>query len=262
MPESKLARLAKSGEIKKNTLVISPTRTKNRWIEAKDFPALAKMIEDALLQARKEKSDSKQVAIVEATVVEPSGVEANPQIDNKLAERLKDFLMAGEEIEFVCLQIKKMALKRDGIVATNMRFIMAKPKMLGRFEFIDCMWIDLYDAHVKEGILGSTFEIYSHAGRYSMEYLAKKDARKIYQIAQNREQAVRWQRRQLEMEEKSAGATQINIGQPAAAQPPAQLSPPADDPMAKLAKLKQMVDAGLIEQAEYDSTKARILESF
>ena len=107
------------------------------------FAPLAKLIEDALSQARREKAESKQVAIVEATVVESGRVEPDSQIDNKLAERLKDFLMAGEEIEFVCMQIKKMALKRDGIVATNMRFIMAKPKMLGRFEFIDCMWIDL-----------------------------------------------------------------------------------------------------------------------
>ena len=33
----------------------------------------------------------------------------------------------------------------------------------------------------------------------------------------------------------------------------------ADDPMAKLSKLKQMLDAGLIEQEEYDATKQRIL---
>ncbi len=34
---------------------------------------------------------------------------------------------------------------------------------------------------------------------------------------------------------------------------------PADDPMATLTKLKQLLDAGLIEQAEYDSKKAEIL---
>jgi hypothetical protein len=33
----------------------------------------------------------------------------------------------------------------------------------------------------------------------------------------------------------------------------------ADDPMAKLSKLKQMLDTGLIEQEEYDATKQRIL---
>ena len=44
--------------------------------------------------------------------------------------------------------------------------------------------------------------------------------------------------------------------------PPAQPSPPVNDPtFARLAKLKQLLDAGLIEQSEYDSTKAKILDS-
>ena len=34
-----------------------------------------------------------------------------------------------------------------------------------------------------------------------------------------------------------------------------------DDPMEKLSKLKKMLDAGLIEQAEYDSKKSEILSS-
>lgn len=33
----------------------------------------------------------------------------------------------------------------------------------------------------------------------------------------------------------------------------------AEDPMEKLAKLKKMLDAGLIEQADFDSKKAEIL---
>ncbi len=34
-----------------------------------------------------------------------------------------------------------------------------------------------------------------------------------------------------------------------------------NDPVEKLAKLKKMLDAGLIEQGEYDENKKRILES-
>ncbi len=46
------------------------------------------------------------------------------------------------------------------------------------------------------------------------------------------------------------------MGQPA---PQAQAVPVADDPMAALTKLKQLVDNGLITQAEFDSKKAEIL---
>ena len=36
-------------------------------------------------------------------------------------------------------------------------------------------------------------------------------------------------------------------------------SAPSDDPVETLAKLKRMLDAGLIEQSEYDAKKAEIL---
>ncbi len=49
---------------------------------------------------------------------------------------------------------------------------------------------------------------------------------------------------------------QQTFTQPAA---PAAPAAPADDPIATLTKLKQMLDAGLIEQSEYDAKKADIL---
>ena len=49
-------------------------------------------------------------------------------------------------------------------------------------------------------------------------------------------------------------------GQPQAQQPTQPQAPqPAEDPMVRLTKLKQMLDAGLIEQSEYDSVKKEIL---
>ena len=44
---------------------------------------------------------------------------------------------------------------------------------------------------------------------------------------------------------------------PAAA--PAAAAPAADDPMAKLTQAKQMLDAGLITQEDYDGIKAKVL---
>jgi membrane protease subunit (stomatin/prohibitin family) len=39
----------------------------------------------------------------------------------------------------------------------------------------------------------------------------------------------------------------------------APAAPAADDPVAKLTKAKQMLDAGLITQADYDALKAKAL---
>ncbi|TXK18474.1 SPFH domain-containing protein [Homoserinibacter sp. GY 40078] len=46
---------------------------------------------------------------------------------------------------------------------------------------------------------------------------------------------------------------------PAPAPAPAPAAAPADDPMAKLTQAKQMLDAGLITQDDYDALKARVL---
>ena len=42
-------------------------------------------------------------------------------------------------------------------------------------------------------------------------------------------------------------------------QPVAPPAPPADDPIAKLKKAKEMLDLGLITQADYDAMKAKAL---
>lgn len=46
----------------------------------------------------------------------------------------------------------------------------------------------------------------------------------------------------------------------AAVAAPAQAAPAADDPEARLAKLKSLLDKGLVTQADYDSAKAEILK--
>ena len=64
-------------------------------------------------------------------------------------------------------------------------------------------------------------------------------------------------RRQRDMEEKRAGAGGLVINSPLnALQSNAE---PSDDPVAVLGKLKQLLDAGLIEQSEYDAKKQDIL---
>lgn len=246
-----LKQLIDQGKVAKGDMLASPTATKNQWVVAESISVIAKSI-DAVTQRRK---DEKAEAKAEAKAAKKAAPGSQEQAVREHVEKL---LVPGEQIEFICMQGKAMMLKRDAVVSTNQRLMMVKPKMLGRFEFIDVMWIDLSDAHVKEGIIGSTFTARSQAGNYKIDNLSKDDARRLYQTAQQREQEARWQRRQLAMEESAAGAMQINI--PAAAAP-APAAAPADDPMEKLAKLKKMLEAGLIEQSEFDAKKKQIIDS-
>ncbi len=57
------------------------------------------------------------------------------------------------------------------------------------------------------------------------------------------------------------GAMMGNVMNPGMQQPGTQAAAPANDPMAKLQKLKQMLDGGLISQQEYDTKKNEILAS-
>jgi membrane protease subunit (stomatin/prohibitin family) len=49
------------------------------------------------------------------------------------------------------------------------------------------------------------------------------------------------------------------LQQPVQPAPPANAAPAADDPIARLTRAKQMLDAGLITQADYDAVKAKAL---
>ena len=57
------------------------------------------------------------------------------------------------------------------------------------------------------------------------------------------------------MEEKRAAAGSVVIQSPMHSAPALQ----AEDPMQVLATLKRMLDAGLIEQSEYDAKKTEVL---
>ena len=56
------------------------------------------------------------------------------------------------------------------------------------------------------------------------------------------------------------GAVQQPVNQqPANQQPAAAASTPAEDPYAKLASLKKLLDDGIISQEEFDKAKAKLL---
>ena len=88
-----------------------------------------------------------------------------------------------------------------------------------------------------------------------MEWLPKDQARRVYRIAQEMEETMVEQRRNRAMEETRAGATNITMN----AQTAPVTESTSSDPMAKLGQLKQMLEAGLINEDEFTRKKADIL---
>jgi hypothetical protein len=93
-----------------------------------------------------------------------------------------------------------------------------------------------------------------------IERLDKEQAKRAYALCQHHEQEWREKRRVREMEEARAKAGGLYINPPVTPQPSG--SPGVEDPLAKLKKAKDLMDTGLISEAEYESLKARVLSNF
>jgi hypothetical protein len=92
----------------------------------------------------------------------------------------------------------------------------------------------------------------------TIDSLPKKQASRVYAVAQQREEHAREERRQRNLEEKRAAAGQFvtNVATPVT-EPPSQPQATVPDPVETLRQLKAMLDAGLIEQAEFDAKEGR-----
>jgi uncharacterized protein YaiL (DUF2058 family) len=174
-----------------------------------------------------------------------------------IIQKVSGILAADEAIEGIAVQLSIAGLRPDAVVLTNKRFILYHPGLLG-VSFEDYLWRELADVRLGEGILGATLSFAAQGKKQQVDKLDKAEARAVYRIAQQREQEAAEIRRQRQMQEDQARAGHFVVGGiPTAAG--ATSAATADDPMAKLTKLKNMLDAGLITQEEYDKKKADIL---
>jgi len=188
--------------------------------------------------------------------------EQDPAQVQQVLAKVRQILTSGEEILYVAVQKPIINFSPDSVVLTNKRFIVYRPTLLGGANFQDYIWRDLHDARLSEGIFNSTITMKTIAGQlFSVGDLPKAQARKLYAYAQEMEERVRDERRIRDMEEKRAGAGGIVLqgGLPTT---PAPAPVEQEDPMQKLKKLKDMMDAGLITSQEYDTKKADILSRF
>jgi hypothetical protein len=186
--------------------------------------------------------------------------EQDPRAIEKLLPKVNSLLTAGEAIEYIAVQ-KKPAINitPDCIALTNKRIIFCRSKNLGlSMDFQDFLWKDIYDCHMKEGILGADFSVLTIKRQtVILNYLPKSQARKLYQFAQAKEEEMSEYRRQRELEDKRAiagGGIVINNDSNTP-----QKNDQQQDPVLVLQKLKVLLDSEIISKEEYDFKKADIL---
>jgi hypothetical protein len=188
-------------------------------------------------------------------------------------EYLRSILIPAETLEAWAVQHRLFALthRRILVAATSGRLIMITRHLLGGFDVADIRWQDQEEVALRVGIFAADLTI--TAGRASdlasqgttgsrrlaFEGLRKDQAQAVYRICQAQDQAWREKRRVRELEEMRArsGGFQVGPG-PGAMQGPGGGIP---DPVRKLQEAKQMLDARLITDAEYEAIKAKIVSS-
>lgn len=177
----------------------------------------------------------------------------------KILPKVSELLTRDETIEYIAVQKKLVVnLSPDAIVLTNRRFILVQPKMLG-MNFVDFPWREVDNVHMSEQMVGATITCKATTGAFiALDSIPKRQARRVYAYAQQVEEQAYEKRQQVELEKLRASAGGVVLHAPSAAAVPAPAAA-AEDPMQVLGKLKQLLDAGLISQGEFDAKKSEVL---
>lgn len=187
--------------------------------------------------------------------------EQDPAVVQKLVDRVIQLLTSGEVIQYIAVQKKPIVTISPGaVVLTNFRFMIVRPRLTG-MTFEDFPWREVQDVHMSEQLLTATINCQTIRGGVSaIDSIPKSQARQIYTYAQEVEERAYAARRDAELERLRTSASQVivhNASQPASGGDSTPTAP--EDPVLLLSKLKKMLDAGLIEQAEYNAKKVEIL---
>jgi len=194
-----------------------------------------------------------------------------PGLEAALAT-LRGLLTSGEALEAWAVQHRLFALthRRSCIAATSGRFLSLQRRLLGGYESADIRWQDLKETRISAGIFtadltlvaqsSSDLNIGSEVNRvWTFAGLRKDQAQAMYRICQQHDQVWREKRRIRELEELRAKSGGVQIGGAPSAYGAADSAGSESEPARRLRQAREMLDAKLISDAEFESIKAKIV---
>jgi hypothetical protein len=185
---------------------------------------------------------------------------------------LQGLLTSGETLEAWAAQRRVYALshRRVCIAATSGRFISLSRRVFGGYDSADIRWQDLKEARISAGIIAADLTLIAQSNSdlnigaevnrvWTFEGLNKDQAQAMYRICQQHDQVWREKRRVRELEELRAksGGVQISGGQAGYSSTDAAGS--ESEPTRRLRQAREMLDAKLISDSEFESIKAKIV---
>src|ERR1700685_2605049 len=199
--------------------------------------------------------------------------EPEPGLESALAT-LRGLLTVDETLEAWAVQHRLFALthRRACIAATSGRFISLTRRLLGGYESADIRWQDLKETRIRAGILAADLTLVAQSSSdlnigaevnrvWTFEGLHKDQAQAMYRICQQHDQVWREKRRVRELEELRAksGGVQIGGAGPGAASGGAEAAGAESEPVRRLRQAREMLEAKLISDSEFESIKAKIV---
>jgi hypothetical protein len=125
------------------------------------------------------------------------------------------------------------------LIITNRRIVIYKPGFIGaETEEYPFESIDKIDH--KKGFMRSEIEIHVQGKEIELDNISNDDAVKAISTIRQNMQAQKMSQKTVVLQQSAQSA-------------------PTEDPVAKLKQLKEMLDAGLVSQEEYEKTKTAIL---
>jgi hypothetical protein len=165
--------------------------------------------------------------------------------------------------------------RRDCIAATSGRFISLNRRLLGGYESADIRWQDLKEIRISAGVLSADLTLVAQSSSdlnigaevnrvWTFTGLRKDQAQAVYRICQQHDQVWREKRRIRELEELRArsGGLQFGsapMGASQASYSGADAAGTESEPTRRLRQAREMLDAKLISDSEYESIKAKIV---
>jgi hypothetical protein len=197
---------------------------------------------------------------------------ADDQSTHRALDILRSLLTADETLEAWAMQHRLFALthRRACLAATSGRFISLNRRLLGGYDSADIRWQDLKETRIRAGIISadltlvaqtsSDLNIGSEINRvWTFEGLCKDQAQAIYRICQQHDQVWREKRRVRELEELRAKSGGMQFGSNPAAYSSAEAGGAESEPARRLRQAREMLDAKLISDSEFESIKAKIV---
>lgn len=185
---------------------------------------------------------------------------------------LQSLLTDGETLEAWAAQRRLYALthRRALIAATSGRFISLNRRLVGGYDSADIRWQDLKETRISAGIIAADLTVVAQSSSdlnignevnrvWTFTGLHKDQAQAMYRICQQHDQVWREKRRVRELEELRAksGGVQISGNQSGFAG--TESGAGESEPARRLRQAREMLDAKLISDSEFETIKAKIV---